>query len=167
MKQKINWLEKKVGKSGKEYVVMHLRELDVNGVEGKETQNVSTFELTYAPGMEIEGDIVQNGNYLNWKPKLEAPAFIKGNANYRTQQMEKTMERKENSISKFQDSKEWSIKTASTMNKAIDLAVAEGKPEPARILKWREWIWNNWEVAEDQYPPFITKEEINPEEIPF
>jgi hypothetical protein len=153
MKYKISWVEKKTGKSGKEYMVMHLR--DENDVE---TQNVSTFELSYAPGQEIEGEIVQNGNFKNWRGKLEAPNFIKNSA-YKTQQMEKVMDKKNESIGKFQDNKEWSIKTASTMNKAIDLAIAEKLTDPIElkdsILRWREWIWTNWEVGEDQYPPFI------------
>ena len=111
-KYKINWIEQKTGKSGKNYWVMHIVDST-----GKETQNVSTFEDKYQAGMEIEGQIIQNGNYLNWKPKLEAPEFVKkaGNPAYKAQLMEKTMERKENSIGKFQDNKEWSIKVSSTM----------------------------------------------------
>lgn len=143
MKYKIHWLEIKTGKSGKQYMVMNL--LDE---AGKETQNVSTFDLTYTLAQEIEGAIVQNGNFLNWKP-LEAPEFIRkqaSNSAYKTQQMEKVMERKEGSISKFQDNKEWSIKVASSMNKAVDLAIAEQAVTPEDILRWRKWIWNNWDV---------------------
>lgn len=148
-KYKINWMENKEGRSGKKYVVMHL--LDE---AGKETQNVSTFELTYTLAQEIEGEIVQNGNYLNWKPKLEAPAFIKNNSAYKAQQIEKTMARKEESIGKFQDTKEWSIKVASTINKAVDLAVADytayqGTVLSDRILYWRKFLWNNWDVNLD------------------
>lgn len=151
MKYKINWLEIKTGKSGKQYMVMHL--LDEAGVE---TQNVSTFDLTYTLAQEIEGEIVQNGNFKNWKPKLEAPSFIKQQSNsaFKAKQIEEAQVRGAGFVAKAQDNKEWGIKTASTMNKAIDLAIAEGKPEPITILKWREWIWNNWEVEEDQYPPF-------------
>jgi len=152
MKYKTNWVERRTGKSGKEYLVMNLLDED-----GKETQNVSTFNLEYTAGQEIEGEIVQNGNFLNWKAKLEAPAFIK-NSGYKTQMIEKSMERKENSIGKFQDNKEWSIKVASTMNKAVDLAIAEKLTDPVdlkeNILRWREWLWKNWDVGDDQYPPF-------------
>lgn len=152
-KYKINWIEQKTGKSGKNYWVMHLVDST-----GKETQNVSTFEDKYQAGMEVEGQIIQNGNYLNWKPKLEAPAFIKANSGYRAQQIEKAVERKETSIKGFQDNKEWSIKVSSTMRDAVLLSIAEGKPNSDNILRWREWLWNNWDVAEDQYPPFIDKE---------
>ena len=40
------------------------------------------------------------------------------------------------------------------MRDAVLLSIAEGKPEPERVLKWREWLWNNWDVSDDQYPPF-------------
>ena len=151
MKYSINWLEKRIGKSGKEYIVMNLRELDQYGKQGKETQNVSTFELQYQPGQEIEGAIVPNGNYLNWKP-LEAPDFIKkqqSNTAFKTQQIEKVMDRKEQGIAKSQDNKEWGIKVSSTMNKAIDLAIAEDNATQECILKWRRWIWDNWDVNLD------------------
>jgi hypothetical protein len=144
MRYKINWIEKRVGRSGKEYMVMSLVD-----ETGKETTEVSTFEMQYTLAQEIEGQIVQNGKFLNWKPKLEAPDFIKkGNGNFKAQQIEKVMERKEGSISKFQDNKELGIKVASTMNKAIDLAIAElgEKVMPEDILRWRKWIWNNWDV---------------------
>ena len=143
-KYKINWLEIKTGKSGKQYMVMHL--LDE---AGKETQNVSTFNLEYTLSQEIEGQIVQNGNFKNWKPKLDPPQFIKNNSAYKEKIMNETIARKEGSITKFQNNKEWSIKVASSMNKAIDLAISEDNATPECILKWRKWIWNNWEVSLD------------------
>lgn len=83
--------------------------------------------------------------------KLLTPKKTAG-ANFKTQQMEKVMEKKEQSISKFQDNKEWSIKLASSMGKAVDLAIAEFKNPndldmlETKILKWRKWILNNWDV---------------------
>lgn len=148
MRYKINWMEVVTAKTGTKYLKMHLRELDAEGKEGKEVQNVTTFNLDYTLAQEIEGAIVQNGNFLNWKP-LEAPEFIKkqaSNSAYKAQQIEKTMDRKEQSIAKSQDNKEWSIKVASSMNKAIDLAIAENAVTPEDILRWRKWIWNNWDV---------------------
>lgn len=100
-KFKINWVEKKVGKSGKEYLVMHLVD-----EAGKETQNVSTFTLTYMAGQEIEGEIVQNGNFLNWKAKLEAPEFIKKGASTFM------MEKKATQIAEAQTKKAQSIAEA-------------------------------------------------------
>lgn len=74
--------------------------------------------------------------------------------------IEETMQRKEGSIAKFQDNKELSIKIASTMNKAVELAIAEIKDIrtmntlEADILKWREWLWKHWDVKDTEYPPF-------------
>lgn len=101
MKYKINWMENKEGRSGKKYVVMHL--LDE---AGKETQNVSTFELTYTLAQEIEGEIVQNGQYLNWKPKLEAPGFMK------KPNMDRIMEKKQAGIAESQETKAKNIAEA-------------------------------------------------------
>lgn len=103
MKYKINWLENKVGKSGKGYTIMHL--VDEQGVE---TQNVSTFEKNYAPGMEIEGAIVQNGNFKNWRP-LEAPQFIK-NSGFRAvvkQDISEAQQTKAKNIQEAQDRSAW------------------------------------------------------------
>lgn len=121
--------------------------------EGKETEGVSTFESVMNGGT-LEGKIVTNDKgYLNFIKKLEAPAFIKqaSNSAYKTQQIEKTMERKEQSIAKSQDNKEWGIKIASSMNKAVDVAIAENKDNitPEDILRWRKWIWNNWDIDLD------------------
>lgn len=115
--------------------------------EGKETEGVSTFEAVMNGG-SLEGKIVTSDKgYLNFVKKETAKQAA--GANFKTAQIEKTMERKENSIGKFQDNKEWSIKTASTLGKAVDLAIAEFKEGgylPDLILKWRKFLWNNWEV---------------------
>lgn len=117
---------------------------------------VSAWNGEYDNKDEIECELEKNDKGY-WKivtPKKQA------GANFKAMQVEKTMERKENSISKFQDNKEWSIKVASTMNKAVELAIAEIKDIKTLntleqdILKWREWLWRNWDVDENQYPPF-------------
>lgn len=105
---------------------------------------------------EIEGTLEKNDKGY-WK--LVTKKAVAG-ANFKTAQMEKTMERKEQSIGKFQDNKEWSIMTASSMNKAIDLAIAEIKDIKTLntleqdILKWREWIINNWDIEPTDKKPF-------------
>ena len=84
----------------------------------------------------------------------------RGNSNFKSQQIEKAVERKEQGIARSQDNKDWSIRVSSTMNKAVDLAIAEIKDITTLntlerdILKWREWLWRNWEVSDTQYPPF-------------
>lgn len=153
---KIKWCEvsKQGSTNGRSWTITKMTLIDE---EGKETEGVSTFEQVMNGG-SLEGKIVTNEKgYLNFVKKLEAPAFMKQQSNtaFKTQQMEKVMERKETSIGKFQDSKEWSIKVASSMNKAIDLAIAEkGRTDETNevldmvgcILKWRKFIWNNWDI---------------------
>lgn len=156
MKLKINWLEKK----NNDWIVANL--LQEDGTEIKEVsinrtaKNGQVFPNFdgLAPSLDIEGELWQSQAGKNYlfapKPKLEAPEFIKkGNGAYKTQQIEKSMERKESSITKFQDNKEWSIKVSSTMRDAVLLAIAEGKPEADRVLAWRKWLWNNWDVELD------------------
>lgn len=108
----------------------------------------------------IRGKLEKNGQYEN----LVSETISKGRAGnpaFKTQQIEKVMERKEASISNFQDNKELSIKMASTMRMAVDLATAEytmnkGSFDKLEELvpKWREFCWNMWNVEPTQYKPF-------------
>jgi hypothetical protein len=146
-KYKIDWCEvKKTGNTnGREWKIT---EMTLTDEEGKKTDKVSTLE-NVAPGLELEGKIVTNDKgYLNFVKKLEAPEFVKkaGNSAYKEKLMNETMARKETSITKFQDNKEWSIKISSTMRDAVLLSIAEQNPTADRILAWRRWLWNNWDV---------------------
>ncbi len=38
------------------------------------------------------------------------------------------------------DKRELGMQLGQTMNKAVDLAIAEGKIEPENILSWRDWM---------------------------
>lgn len=151
-KYTVEWCEvKKEGETnGRPWKIMDLTLKDEEGVV---TDKVSTFD-NVLPGSTIEGQIIKNDKgYLNFQSKK-----AEAKANFKTAQMEKVMERKEESISKFQDSKEWSIKLASSMGKAIDLALAEGEmndeSRKLAIKKWREWILNAWEVNPESIIPF-------------
>jgi len=107
----------------------------------------------------IRGKLEKNDKgYLNLISETQAP---KSNAGaFKTAQIEKTMERKEQSISRFQDDKEWSIMVSSTMRDAVSLAIAEVKDIrtlntlEADILKWRQWLIENWSVNKTDKPPF-------------
>jgi hypothetical protein len=155
---KINWAEvkRKGNTNGRDWAIT---EMSLEDKDGNITEKVSTFD-SVMPGQEIEGSIEKNDKgYLNFK-KLEAPNFIKENrSNFKTQQMEKIIERKEQGIAKIQDNKDWSIKVSSTMRDAVLLAIEYHRnhfDEDLKdlVLKWREWLWNNWDVEADQYPPF-------------
>ena len=155
---KIKWCEvtKNGNTNGRAWQITKMTLVDEEGVE---TEGVSTFEAVMNGG-SLEGKIVTNDKgYLNFVKKLDAPAFIKQQSNtaFKTQQMEKVMERKERSISGFQDNKEWSIKVSSTMRDAVQLAVTEynasqKNPDSSginleyRIGQWRKWLWNNWDI---------------------
>lgn len=146
-KYTITWCEvKKTGeRNGKPWTINTMTLKDEQGVI---TENVDTFD-TIVNGSTIEGEIIP-GKYGKDFVKAKAVA----GANLKTAQIEKTMERKEQSIGKFQDNKELSIKVSSTMRDAVLLAIAEGQPNIETILKWREWLWKNFEVPTDLYPPF-------------
>ena len=96
-----------------------------------------------------DGELVKNEKGY-WK--LVSKKVVAG-SNFKQAQVEKSMERKEQSIGKFQDNKEWSIKLASSMRGAIDLAIAEYTKNPSSLFslnecieKWRMYILDNWEV---------------------
>jgi hypothetical protein len=150
----------KITKTNKPYKQLTVRQ--ENGTEHK--VNIWSDFPNFANvivGSVIRGKIEPNGQYMNLVSELQInkPTEARGGV-YKTAQIEKTMERKEQSIAKSQDNKDWSIRTASTMNKAVELAIAEIKDITTLntlendILKWREWLWRNWEVSDTQYPPF-------------
>lgn len=143
-----NKQDKKSASTGKEFVSATLTD-----EQGVEYTGVNAFNGEFSADA-WHGELVQNGNYWN----LVTPKQSAGN-NFKTQQMEKVMERKEQGIIRSQDNKDYSIRTSSSMNKAIEIAIAEyGNPKnlytmEESILKWREWIWTHWEDV-DKFPPF-------------
>lgn len=110
---------------------------------------------------------LQNGSEIEanlWVKPTTGKAFLyPATANFKrtggnkTANIEKFMDKKSENIEKFQNSKEEGIKVSSTMNKAVELAIAEkGSAEmnlEECISKWRRWLWLHWEDWKD-YPPF-------------
>lgn len=140
------------------------KKVDVQKQDGSVVEGVSAFKFKYpnqaelVEGAEITAMIVIDGNYRNLVSATEKPS--KGNFGaFKAQQIEKTMERKESSIGKFQDNKEFSIRVASTMSGAVQLAIAEYKDKTVldtldqAVLKWRKFLWNNWEVDPKDLDP--------------
>lgn len=116
-------------------------------------------------GADVEGTLwtSPNGKKYLFAPK---PKSTGNSKNYGA--ITKAMERKEDSIEKFQDNKEMSIKVSSTFRDATMLTIAsfEGKQPTEREmkeqwLKWRVWLYENWNNVM-AYPT-----EINPEDVPF
>lgn len=74
--------------------------MNLTGEDGKKHEKVSTFEAGIMSGTEIQGDVIQNGTYLNWKGAQQAARSNFSSA------------KKEESITKFQDRKAEQIATA-------------------------------------------------------
>lgn len=138
------------------------KKVDLEKSDGSLITGVSAFSFKYpaldtlVEGAVITASVVIDGNYKN----LVGVPEKKPN-NFKQVMVEKTMERKEQSISKFQDSKEYSIKVASTFSNAVNLAIANFKQNPSslRTLEeeveyWREWCWTHYDVQATDYPPF-------------
>lgn len=134
--------------------------VDSNGTEHK--VNIFSDFPNYAgisAGSEIDGELKQNDKgYTNLYSNLVPE---KKPNNFKQVMVEKTMERKEQSIGKFQDNKEFSIKVASTFSNAVNLAIANFKQNPTslRTLEeeveyWREWCWTHYDVDPTRYVPF-------------
>lgn len=161
---KIEWMEKKQI-SGKDIIEASLSGEGVTPAEKVTIWKTDTKGEEFPgfdeimPGHTVEGNLWSKPG-SNFKTLYPVKEKKTGNGNFRAQLMEKAQDRKETSIAKAQDNKEWGIKTSSTMRMAVDLAIAEIQREPntgylhERIKYWREWCWNNWDVAEDQFPPF-------------
>lgn len=109
--------------------------------------------LVLGQEVEIAGTMTKNSKgywTIKTNPMGAKPAWAKKEG-----AIDKAMEKKEASIGRFQDNKEYSIKVASTMNKAVELAIAESKNPnftelESNILKWRKWLWSNWNVDETE-----------------
>src|SRR5260221_9303919 len=132
-------------------------------VEG-ETRKVNIFSSApnfdnIMQGSTIIGTMAFDGKYWNINFDGQKPA-MSPTGGYKAAQIEKVMEKKNESIGKFQDNKEYSIKVASTIRLAVDCALAELKDETVLdtleegITKWRRYFWEHWDVDEKQFSPF-------------
>jgi hypothetical protein len=103
-------------------------------------------------GSVIRGKLEQNGQYWNLVSETQGKARGGANTGYKTAQIEKVMDKKNESISHFQDNKELSIKIASTMRMAVDIATSmteaqwHGTSMEEEIKYWRAWCYSEWET---------------------
>lgn len=110
-------------------------------------------------GSIIVGKLEQKGEYWNI---LFGGQSTRGGASggFKTAQIEKVMEVKRQDISKFQDNKENSIKIASTIRMAVDIATSmtpeqwQGTTMQEEIRFWRSWLINEWDVNPKDTEPF-------------
>lgn len=150
----------KVAKTGRPY-----KSLEVSDDKG-EVFKVNIFSnfpdfANIRQGSIIMGNLKQDGQYWNIEP--EGVQMNRGGASgsFKTAQIEKVMETKRQDISKFQDNKENSIKIASTMRMAVDIATSlttdqwQSTTMQEEIRYWREWCWSEWDrTGSDTMPPF-------------
>ncbi|MCK9370965.1 hypothetical protein M0R04_13725 [Candidatus Dojkabacteria bacterium] len=141
-----------VSKTTKTQKPYKMCEVEVNGEIRKVNiwSNAPNF-ANLVEGSVIMGKMAMDGQY--WNISFEGQEKPQGEARgaYKQQVIEKTMEKKEASIGKFQDNKEHSIKIASTMRMGVDIATSltpeqwHGTTMQEEIRFWREWCWNEWD----------------------
>lgn len=115
-------------------------------------------------GSKVEGNIEPNdyNGKKQWKltevKSVSAPAWATKGPSGAVAAAKTTAA----SVEKSQERKEEGIKVSSTMNKAIELAIAEigaGGSNAVvaleeRIEYWRRWIWTHWDASDKDFPPF-------------
>jgi hypothetical protein len=155
-------VENKVGSSGKGYQTATLT--DVNG---QVFERVSSFG-DFQEGKQLDGQIIQNGTYLNFK--AQAQVQTGGKAGAVAKQVEQAQERTAQHVAVAQTVKNDAIQHAGSITNATHLVVAmleanyfPVKSEEAIKTKVREYVV--WYQNLYKYP-----EEINPsssEQPPF
>lgn len=148
-KYHIDQVEEKQSSQGKAYKML---------IIGGERVSIWSENPEYAKaieGGEIEGTIVQKGQYKNFVSNLKPPAFVA----QRRAGMAEAVAQKQAGIKESQENKEKGIKISSTINKAVDCAIAEFNKLDnldsldSLIKKWREFLWFEWE-KHNNFPPF-------------
>lgn len=141
MKYQIQYKEDKMW-NGKPFV-----EATLISDDGEEVR-VSAWNNEFA-GNVFEGELEKNDKGY-WRIKKQAS---------RKPNFDNVMKKKEESIGKFQDNKELSIKLASTLRMAVDLTIAM-TPEQREttmeetIKKWRAWLWSEWDKEDKDFNAF-------------
>lgn len=169
MKYKLDWSEKKTTSTGK-------MKLDATlvGEDGVKVENVTIWGdfpnfASLMTGNDVEGTIQekQNGNYLNRtlypiKPSNPPPGGARRPLNA---SITKAMETKREGIKEAQENRSEAVRIASTFRDATLLTIAELGSDNLNVkdyvgdykstwLKWRSWLWQNWDVDETNEPPF-------------
>lgn len=164
--QKVEWMEKK----NEDWIIATLKsengvaleEVSINR-KNKKGEVFPKFDEIVA-GADVEGELWQSsaGKWYLFAPKAVKMAV--GGA-YKGQMMEKAMDKKNESIARFQGDKELSIKIASTFSQSVALAIAEfqanrqtsvGGPSLEVLQKkWRDYCWTHYDFNESvEVPPF-------------
>lgn len=156
---KVNMIADKVASNGKPYKALEVQD-EAGGVFKVNIFNDFPEFANIKIGSVLRGQLVEKGQYTNLLSETLAKGKFGASGGYKQKVIEETMQRKENSIGKFQDNKEFSIMVASSMNGAIALACAEYKDKTVldtldqAVLKWRKFILDNWNIDPKDIAPF-------------
>ena len=149
MMYKITDKKERVTTKGKPYISATLTD-----EQGKEFAGINAFNGEFNVSDTWHGELEQNGNYYN----LVTPKQASG-ASFKQRTIDESMHKKNIAIGQFQDSKEQSIKIASTFSKAVELAIEDHKNPnnlytlDELIVKWRKWLWTFYSDVTN-LPPF-------------
>lgn len=127
--------------------------------EGRAFPNFDDIKVDYRLNATLW--VSQAGKAYLFEPKPENAPKGKFNA---TGAITKAMEKKEESISKFQDKKEINIRNVTCYRMAHELALEIYKSDPTNldtqkelILNLRKWYEANWDFDPQSIPPFPNK----------
>ncbi len=164
MKYTIKWIEQKVSGKGTNYHKATLTDGQ------KDYTDVAIFK-GYTPeqlmnGGSVEGELKEDVYNGKTSYVLNAPQTTPSGANRGQSGAVKAAEITSKSVDKSQDRKEHGIKVSSTFGKACDFAIAEWQdqrrisPSSSQTIedlfkKWRDYLWQNYDVSETDYPPQI------------
>lgn len=155
---KILKIESKTTKNDKPYKMC---EVECQG----ETRKVNIWSnapdfANLKEGSIIVGTMVKDGQY--WNITFEnSNTSPRGSQGFKTAQIKETMDIKRQDIARSQENKENSIKIASTIRMAVDIATSltvdqwHSTTMEEEIRHWRSWLWQQWDdVGSDTMTPF-------------
>lgn len=151
--------DNKITKTNKPYKALEVQ--DESGAVFK-TNIFSDFPdfANITGGSLVRAKLEQNGQYWNLVSETQGKPRGGASGGFKTAQAKEVVDYKDVKIGKRMDDKDFSIMTSSTMRDAVSLAIAEIKDITTLntleqdILKWRQWLLNNWEVDPKDVPPF-------------
>jgi len=153
---KIVKITSKTTKNAKPYKMC---EVEVNGEIRKVNiwSNAPDF-ANLTEGSILSGKMTMEGQY--WNIDFGTNSAPRASQGFKTAQAKEVIDYKQTGITKSQENKENSIKIASTMRMAVDLAIAEYRDETVldtleqSIKKWRAWCWENWDAEDKDFQAF-------------
>ena len=147
-------------KTGKSYKKIAIQAPEGNRIDVNIFPDFPDY-ANIAPGSDIRGALEQRGEYWNIVSETQGKGRFGASGGFKTAQIEKVMDIKRQDIAKSQENKENSIKVASTIRMAVDIATSltpeqwQSTTMQEEIRFWREWLWLEWDkTGSQEMPPF-------------